>query len=109
MTERQTLVRPEQPVAGSDHTSRTNRLAVWAFVLAVLTLGGVGSVLGVVMGAKARGQVDRDGGGGRGLATAAIVVGIVTFVIAVAYWIVIAQHFAGSGGSGGSGGGGGGY
>ena len=91
-------------------TTRTNRMAVWALVLAILTLGGIGSVLGIVLGSKARGQVAATGERGRGVATAAIVVGVITLLVAIAYWIVIAQHFGGSsgGGGGGTGGGGGG-
>jgi len=92
--------------------SKTNRLAVWALVLAILTLGGVGSVLGIVLGAKARGQVRETGERGSGLALSAIIVGALTLLVAIAYWVVIAKHFGGSSGggngngSGGSGGGG---
>lgn len=96
--------------------ARTNRMAVWALVLAVLTLGGIGSVLGIVLGVKARHQTERNGEGGHGLATAAVVVGVLTTLVAIAYWVVIARHFGGSsggsgggGGTGGSGGGGGAY
>src|SRR4051794_8935911 len=86
--------------------AKTNRLAVWALVLAVLTLGGIGSVLGIVLGAKARRQVGDTGERGSGLALAAIVVGVITLLVAIAYWVVIAQHFGGSNGSGGGSGGG---
>ncbi len=90
--------------------ARTNRFAVCGLVLAVLTLGGVGSVLGIVFGVKARNQVRENGEPGYGLALASIVVGIVTLLVAIAYWIVIAQHVGGSsGGTGGGGGGGSGY
>jgi len=87
--------------------TKTNRLAVWALVLAVLTLGGIGSMLGIVLGAKARRQVRDTGERGSGLALAAIVVGVLTFIVAIAYWVIIAQHFGGSSGSGGGSGGGG--
>src|SRR3954469_7890503 len=96
---------PARPTQSS--ATKTNRVAVWALVLAVLTLGGIGSVLGIVLGAKARRQVRDTGERGAGLALAAIVVGVLTLMVAIAYWIVIAQHFGGS--SGGSGSGGGGY
>ena len=110
MAQQQTLSHSETASTATPHAERMNRLAVWGFVLALLTLGGIGSVLGVVMGAKARGQIQRGDGRGVGLATAAIVVGILTFFVAVAYWIVIAKHFGGgSGGGGSTGGGGGGY
>jgi len=91
----------ERPAAG------TNRLAVWALVLAVLTLGGIGSVLGIVLGTKARRQTRDTGERGSGLALAAIVVGVLTLIVAVVYWVIIAQHFGGSSGSGGGSGGGG--
>jgi hypothetical protein len=86
--------------------ARPHRLAGWGLALAILTLGGVGSVLGIVFGVRARRQAQESGGRGAGLAMAAIVVGIVTFIGAVAYWILIAQHVGGSGGGGGGGGGG---
>jgi len=86
--------------------ARMNRLAVWGLVLAILTLGGVGSVLGIVFGARARQQVRETGERGAGVAMAAIIVGAVTVLVAIAYWIVIAQHVGGSGGGGGTGGGG---
>jgi hypothetical protein len=88
-----------------------NRMAVWGLALAILTLGGIGSVLGIVLGAKARTRVSQTGERGAGVAMAAIIVGVVTLLVAIAYWIVIAQHFGGSsggGGGGGTGGGGGG-
>ena len=88
--------------------AKTNRLAVWALVLAVLTLGGIGSVLGIVLGAKARRQVRDTGERGAGLALSAIVVGLLTLVGAIVYWVILVQHFGGSSG-GGSGSGGGGY
>lgn len=100
----------EEPRVAPAQQPRTNRMAAWGLALAILTLGGVGSVLGVVMGAKARQTIRTTGERGSGLALAAIIVGVLTFIFAIAYWIVIAQHFGGSGGgSGGSGGGGGGY
>ena len=82
-------------------SARPNRLAGWGLALEILTLGGVGSVLGIVLGVKARRQAQESGGRGAGLAMAAIVVGIVTSLVAIAYWIVIAQHLGGSSGGGG--------
>jgi uncharacterized membrane protein YgcG len=111
----QTTTRPaaSQSTAAPERPRRTNRMAIWALALAILTLGGVGSVLGIVLGAKARQRVQQTGEGGARLATAAIVVGVVTALVAIAYWVVIARHFGGSsgggGGTGGGGGGGGGY
>jgi len=107
MTQMQTPTTATPTTTSTDaRTSRTNRMAIWALALAILTLGGIGSVLGVVLGAKARGRTEATGERGHGLATAAIVVGVVTFIVAIAYWVLIAKHFGG--GTGGSGGGGGG-
>jgi hypothetical protein len=108
MTQIQTHAPPARPEA-TGSSPRTNRMAIWALVLAIVTLGGIGSVLGIVLGAKARRQTEQTGERGAGLALAAIVVGVLTLLVAIAYWIVIAQHTGGSGGSGGGGGGGGGY
>jgi hypothetical protein len=92
--------------AASPQGGRMNRMAVWGLVLAILTLGGIGSVLGIVLGAKARGRVQQSGERGAGVAVAAIVVGVITLLVAIAYWIIIAQHVGASGGGGGGGGGG---
>jgi Domain of unknown function (DUF4190) len=106
MSQLDTRTTTEQPRAAAP--TRTNRMAVWALVLAILTLGGVGSVLGIVLGAKARQHVRESGEGGARVAMASIIVGVLTLVFAIAYWVVIAQHFGGSS-SGSGGGGGGGY
>jgi hypothetical protein len=95
--QQQSVTAPSEP--------RTNRLAGWGLALAILTLGGVGSILGIVFGARARRQIRESGGRGAGLALAAIIVGVVTLLFAIGYWIVIAQHFGGSSGGGGGGGG----
>jgi len=108
MVQLDTRTDTQQSTAATQATPRTNRMAAWGLALAILTLGGIGSVLGIVFGAKARAQIRASRERGAGLAMAAIVVGIVTLLFAIAYWIVIAQHFGGS--SGGTGGGsGGGY
>src|SRR4051794_16797060 len=93
---------------GENPAAKTNRMAVWALVLAVLTLGGIGSLVGIVLGAKARRETSETGERGSGLALAAIVVGVLTFIGAIVYWVILAQHLGGSsGGRGGPGGGGG--
>lgn len=107
MTQTQTAPHPQQTTTG-----RFNRMAVWSLVLAIVTLGGIGSIAGIVMGVKARGQIARSGERGAGVALAGIVVGVLTTLFAIAYWIYIAKHLGGGhsgGGGGGTGGGGGGY
>ena len=88
---------------------RTNRMAIWSLVLSILTLGGAGSIAGIWLGAVARRRILETGERGRGLAVAGIVVGVVTLIFAIAYWIFIAMHAGGMHTGGGGGGGGGGY
>jgi len=85
---------------------RTSRMAIWSLVLSVLTLGGAGSIAGIWLGTAARRRIAATGERGHGLAVAGIVIGVVTLIFAIAYWIFIAMH---TGGGGGVGGGGGGY
>ncbi|GGI08825.1 DUF4190 domain-containing protein [Egicoccus halophilus] len=60
--------------------SRTNALAIVAFVLSLLWFGGLTSLAGIVVGVVARRQIAVSGEGGRGLATAAVVLGAVGLV-----------------------------
>ena len=108
MAQVDTRTETQHSTAAAQAMPRTNRLAVWGLALAILTLGGAGPVLGIVFGAKARQQVRASGERGARMAMAAIIVGVITLLFAVAYWIVIAQHFGGSSGGGGGGGSGGG-
>jgi hypothetical protein len=109
MTETYTDRQPQTGVGSDAGHPRTNRLAIWSLVLAIVTLGGVGSVLGVVLGVKARHRISETGERGAGVALAGIVVGVLTTLIAIGYWILIARHFSGGGGGSGGGGTGGGY
>ena len=63
---------PPAPVARG-----TNGFAVASLVLGLLWLYGLGSVLALVLGYKARREIDAGGGvqGGRGLATSGIILG----------------------------------
>src|SRR6266702_8745137 len=90
-------------------SQRINRLAIWSLVLSIITLGGAGSIAGIWLGAAARRRIPETGERGYGLAAAGIVIGVVTLIIAIAYWIFIAMHTGGGGAAGGTGGGGGGY
>lgn len=94
------------PADGAPGTQHTNRMAIWSLVLSILTLGGLGSVAGIVLGAAARRKIAVTGERGRGLAIAGIIIGIVTLLVAIAYWAYLAMH---TGGTGGGSGGGGGY
>jgi hypothetical protein len=77
-------------------------------VLSILTLGGIGSIAGIWLGIRARARIDQSGERGRGLAIAGVIVGVITLIGAIWYWVVIAKYVGGHSGSGGSGGGGGG-
>jgi hypothetical protein len=80
-------------------------MAIWSLVLSILWLGGLGSIAGIVLGASARRRISMTGERGAGLAIAGIVIGVLTLIFAVAYWIVIAGHFGGMSHGGGGGGG----
>jgi len=69
----------------------TNGLAIGSLVLSLLGLFcGIGSIVGVILGFIARGQIKRTGQGGDGMALAGIIIGIVTLAIsiAVSVWVV---------------------
>ena len=91
------------PEYGTPTDGRINKMAIWSLILSILTLGGLGSVAGIWLGAVARRKVAETGERGRGLAIAGIIVGVITLLFAIGYWIFIAMH-TGGGGSGGSGG-----
>ena len=86
---------------------RTNRKAIWSLILSIVWLGGLGSLAGIILGVSARRQTAETGERGAGLATAGIIVGVITLLIAIVYWAVIAIHLGGGTGAGGGGGGGG--
>jgi hypothetical protein len=70
----------------------TNGLAIASLVLSILTLFGIGSLLGIIFGVRARRQIRESHGyqSGDGLALAGIIIGIVTLVISaivIALWI----------------------
>src|SRR5215470_6927844 len=88
------------PVYAPQTPDRTNKMAIWSLVLSILTLGGLGSIAGIWLGAVARRRVAETGERGRGLAIAGIVVGVITLLFAIGYWIFIAMH-VGGGGTGG--------
>jgi uncharacterized BrkB/YihY/UPF0761 family membrane protein len=102
----ETATRADSSYAPAE-TRRINRTAIWSLVLSILTLGGLGSLAGIILGFSARRRIAETGQRGTGLALAGIVVGVITLVFAIVYWVVIARHFGGA--SHGGGGGGGGY
>lgn len=61
---------------------RTSGLAVASLVLSLLWLGWLGSLLGIIFGHVAHGEIRRSGGavGGKGMATAGLVLGYLAFI-----------------------------
>ena len=75
----------------------SNGMAIASLVLGIVWLWGLGSVLALIFGIKARRQIDWSGGteGGRGMATAGIVLGIIGIVgalLVLALIIIGAAH-----------------
>jgi hypothetical protein len=91
---------PVMPTGVVYHQS-TNGLAIASLVFSLLYLGGLGSLLGVIFGHVARGQVRRSQGAqsGGGLALAGLLVGYVGVIGAIAFWVLIVAlaHQANSG------------
>ncbi len=71
---------------------KTNGLAIASLVLGILWLYWVGSILALIFGYVAKGQIDRSRGaeGGRGLAIAGIVLGWVGVGILVLLVVLVA-------------------
>ncbi len=97
------------PAYNQRASGQISRMAIWSLVLSILTLGGIGSIAGIWLGVRARDRIDQSGERGRGLAIAGIIVGVITLLVAIGYWIVIAKYIGGGHGGGSGGGGGGGY
>ena len=66
-----------RPAAGGGATKSTNGLAIASMVLGILWVYWIGSILALIFGYVAKGQIAAAGGtqGGRGMAIAGIVLG----------------------------------
>lgn len=70
----------------------TNSLAIFSLVASLIgLLCGVGSVIGIVLGAVALNQIKRNRQGGYGLAVAGIVVGVASLIISLV-WMIYAMN-----------------
>ena len=86
---------PSAPGAGAapgpeyPQPSNTSGFAIASLVLSIVWLGGLGSVLGLLFGAKAKQDIRHSGSqlGGDGMATAGIVLGILGLMGAATVWI----------------------
>lgn len=74
----------------------TNGLAIASLILSVVGFFcGIGSIIGIILGFIARGQIKQTGQGGAGLATAGIIIGFVTIVLSILFYIwVSGQSFS---------------
>ncbi len=79
---------PPQPI-GYPPPSNNSGFAIASLVLSIVWLGGLGSVLGIIFGARAKQDIRRSRGylGGDGMATAGIVLGILGIMGAATVWI----------------------
>lgn len=68
---------PPPPIFIQSPVARTNGLAIASLVLGIVWVFGIGSLLALLFGYVAKGQIDASGGreSGRGLAIAGIVLG----------------------------------
>ena len=97
----QQLQTPAQPVPGAYppavfvYGPRTNSLAVASLVFGIMSwllCPFLGGLLAVILGHTARGQIQRTGEGGGGMATAGLVLGylhLVAIVLITIFWIVV--------------------
>ncbi|MCV7133680.1 DUF4190 domain-containing protein [Mycobacterium hodleri] len=73
-----------EPMTSPTTTARrTNRTAVASLASSVVTLFGIGSIVGIVLGVYALNHIAVTGERGRGLATAGILVGAVTLLLSM--------------------------
>lgn len=81
-------------------------MAIWSLILSIVWLGGLWSLAGIMLGAAARLRIAGTGEPGGGLAATGIVIGVLTLLFAIAYWVFLAMHMGGGYGHGHGGGGG---
>jgi Domain of unknown function (DUF4190) len=102
------MSRPNPPTRAAPsyappRTQRTNKKAIWSLVFSIIWLGGLGSVAGIWLGVVARREMAGTGERGARLAIAGIIVGVITLLFAIGYWVFVAAHTGGGGGYGGGG------
>jgi Domain of unknown function (DUF4190) len=80
---------PGYPAYGAQPT-KTNVLAIASLVASVVSLCGIGSIAGIILGVVAINQIKVSGESGRGLALAGIVVGAVTLLFSMLWLVLVA-------------------
>lgn len=85
---------PPRPAEPAGAFSEVNGLAIASVLLAVLWFAGIGAVLALVFGYRARRQIKNSAGrqAGSGLATAGIILGWIGITILAAGIILISLH-----------------
>jgi hypothetical protein len=83
---------PSQGPTGPSTATDVNGFAIASLVLGIVWVMGIGSILALVFGYVAKGQIDASGGaqGGRGLAIAGIVLGWVGVGLVLAAIVLMA-------------------
>jgi uncharacterized membrane protein len=82
------------PVAagGTEFSStETNTLAVFSFFVSLLWFFGLGSIVAIVLGLVARGQIRRTNGRqpGAGLAMTGIVIGLIGLIATIVFFVML--------------------
>lgn len=88
---------PPYQYAAAPPGAKTNGFAIAALVCPLVACG-IGSILGIIFGHIARGQIKRTGDGGSGLALAGLIIGYVTLglgILAIVALAVFAHTFNG--------------
>jgi hypothetical protein len=86
------LSRPQPPILGGQG-SAPNQMAVWSLISSLLgVLCIIGGPVGIVLGFVAINQIARSGQKGRGAAIAGILVGFITFLICLVWYIATFSH-----------------
>lgn len=85
-------VPPPPPPAGGvpgGTPQGNNGLAVASLVLSIVGVCcGIGSILGIILGFVALNQIKKTGQPGEGLAKAGIIIGVITLLIGIFFWIL---------------------
>ncbi len=87
------------PGGGYAAAPKANQKAIWALVLGILSLVCCSVVTGIpalILGQMAKKEIDGSGGAqtGRGMATAGVILGIISIVFLVIYLILLAMGAA---------------
>lgn len=81
---------PQPPYGG--YPQKTNQKAVWALVLGILSIiccGIFAGIPAIVLGNMAKNEVATTGQPGRGLAQAGFVLGIISIVVTILWFVLV--------------------